>query len=94
MVQTSEPERTRSLPNGHLNLGDEDFAVQALRNFSWSGGLEKKRECFDKIGARFFNGCALACDIEFRAERDEAIVFALNYCRHLPQVGHGWIVRQ
>jgi hypothetical protein len=32
ILQTSGPERTRSLPNGHLDLSDEDLAVQPLSN--------------------------------------------------------------
>ena len=33
ILQASAPERTRSLPNGHLNLSDEDLAAQPPRNF-------------------------------------------------------------
>src|ERR1039458_4325041 len=35
--QISEPERTRSLPNRHLNLSHENFAVKALGDFGWGG---------------------------------------------------------
>jgi hypothetical protein len=56
ILQTSEPERTRSLPNGHLNLRDENFTVQPLRNFRRRGGREEEREGFDEIGARFLDG--------------------------------------
>lgn len=34
ILQTSRPDRTRSLPNQHLNLGHEHFAVQSPCNFS------------------------------------------------------------
>jgi hypothetical protein len=43
MVQTSDPEKTRSIPNRHLNLGDEDFAAKTLRDLSWRCRFEKKR---------------------------------------------------
>jgi len=39
--QMSEPERTRSLPNGHLNLGHEDFGVSATGDLGWGGGFEE-----------------------------------------------------
>lgn len=39
--QTSEPDRTRSLPNGHLNLRDEDLSVQPACYFRWGSGLKK-----------------------------------------------------
>ena len=41
--QTSEPERTRSLPNRNLNLSDKDLVVKAAGNFGRGGGFEKER---------------------------------------------------
>ena len=35
--QTSEPERTRSLPNRHLNLGDKNLVVKAAADFGRRG---------------------------------------------------------
>ena len=56
ILQTSEPERTRSLPNGHLNLRDENLAVQPQSDLRWGGRLEEEREGFDEIGARLLDG--------------------------------------
>ena len=56
ILQTSEPERTLSLPNGHLNLRDEDLTVKPLANLLVRGCLEEEREGFDEISARFLDG--------------------------------------
>jgi hypothetical protein len=39
--QTSSPERTRSLPNRNLDLGDEDLTVEAPGYFGRVGRLEE-----------------------------------------------------
>jgi hypothetical protein len=41
--QISEPERTRSLPNRHLNLGHEHFVVKAPGDFRRGRRFEKQR---------------------------------------------------
>ena len=63
---TSEPDRTRSLPNRNLNLRYKDFAVKSTGNLGFVGRLEKQRQRFDEVCARLFNRRALAGDIEFR----------------------------
>ena len=55
MRQTSEPERTRSLPNRHLNLRHEDFAMEAPADFGRSRRFEEQCECLDEVGSRFFD---------------------------------------
>jgi hypothetical protein len=39
--QTSEPERTRSLPNRHLDLSHENFAMKTPGDFGRGGSLEE-----------------------------------------------------
>jgi hypothetical protein len=46
---------TLSLPNGHLNLGYEDFAMQPARDLGRCSGLEEKLKRFDEIGSGFFH---------------------------------------
>ena len=80
MRQISKPERTQSLPNRELNLSYEHFSVESARDFGWAGCFEEERERLNEVGAGFFNGCALAGDVEFRAERDETLVLAFDEC--------------
>lgn len=93
ILQAPAPERTRSLPNGHLNLCDKDLAVQPPRNFGRRGGLKEKRQGFDEVGARLLNRGALACDVQLGAQGDKAIVFARKYRRHLLRSLHIRILR-
>ena len=76
--QTSEPERTRSLPKQNLNLRHEDFLVKPSGDFGRRGCLEEQRERFNEVGSRFFNRRALAGNVEIRAERDETIIFTFD----------------
>jgi hypothetical protein len=45
--QTSEPERTRSLPNRYLNLRYEDFAVKPPRDLRGIRSLEEQSKGLD-----------------------------------------------
>src|SRR5579871_3908620 len=78
MRQTSEPERTRSLPNRYLNLGYENLAMRSLRDLGRGGCLEKERKCLNQVGSRLFNRRTLARNIELRAQRHETIVLAFD----------------
>src|SRR5260370_5664504 len=78
MRQTSEPERTRSLPNRYLNLSYEDLVVRAPGDFGWGGRLKKQRERLDQVGSRLFNRGTLARNIKFRAQRHETVVLAFD----------------
>jgi hypothetical protein len=49
--KSTKEERTTNLPNGNLDLRDEDFAMQPSGNLRRRSRLEKERQCFDKIGA-------------------------------------------
>lgn len=47
--QISSPERTRSLPNGNLNLRHKNFAVEAARDLRVFCYLKEQRKSFDKV---------------------------------------------
>ncbi|SPE28341.1 hypothetical protein SBA6_1100015 [Candidatus Sulfopaludibacter sp. SbA6] len=67
-----------SLLNRDLNLSDEDLVVRASGNFEWGGRFEKQCERLDQVGARLFNRCTLARNIELRAQRHETVVFTFD----------------
>ncbi len=81
-------ERTRSLPNRNLYLGDENIAVEPLGDFRRFGAFKEERQSFNEIGSRFFNRRALTRDVEFRTERNVPIALAPDYggksmrCQH------------
>lgn len=91
--QTSVPARTRSLPNRNLNLGYEYFAVQPAGNLGSGCGLKEEGKRLDKIGARFFDGCSLAGDVQLRAQCHESVIFAFNDRGHVPGVRHVFSLR-
>src|ERR1039457_5670282 len=76
--QISEPERTRSLPNRHLNLSHENFAVKALGDFGWGGRFEEQRERLNEVGSRFFSRRTLAGNVELRAQRYKTVVLSFD----------------
>ena len=78
MRQISEPDRTRSLPNRHLNLGHEDVVVKAPVNFGRGGRFEEQGERFDEVGSRLFDGRTLARNVELRAQSYEAITLTFD----------------
>ena len=92
ILQTSAPERTRSLPNGHLNLSYENLVVQPPSNLGWRGCLEKERQGFDQIGASLLHRSALTGNVEFGAQCHEIIVFTLNNGRQSVGCGYTGIV--
>jgi hypothetical protein len=78
MRQISEPERTRSLPNGYLNLRHEDFAVKASGDFGRGRRLEVECERLDKVGSRLFDRRTFTRNIEFGAQRYKAVVLTFD----------------
>lgn len=76
--QTSSPDRTRSLPNGNLDLGDEHLAAETPDNFGPVGGFEEKSEGLNQIRFGFIDRSALARDVEFRAKRHKSRVFSFD----------------
>jgi len=76
--QTSEPERTRSLPNRHLDLSDENLVVKTSGDFGWGGRLKEEGERLYEIDSRFFNRPAFARNVEFRAQRHKSVVFTFD----------------
>jgi hypothetical protein len=76
--QTSKPERTRSLPNRHLDLSDEHFIMEAAGDLGGVGGFEKQRQGLDQIHSGFFDRSALARDIQLGAQGDKAVILTLD----------------
>src|ERR1022692_3362370 len=72
--QISDPERTRSLPNRDLNLSHENLVARAPGDFGRGGSFEEQRKRLDEVSSRFFNGGALARDVELRAQRRKNVV--------------------
>ena len=83
MRQTSRPERTRSLPNGDLDLRDVDLSSNVPVEFLRGGGLKEKGQGFRQVRACFGNGVSLACDIYFGAQGDISIALPFNDCGQL-----------
>jgi len=88
MVQTSRPERTRSLPNLNLDLSYENLRVLPRFDFRRLRGLKKKLDCFLQIGACILDAIALARDIELGTQGDISATLSLDNCRELPNVLH------
>ena len=76
--QISRPERTLTLPNRDLDLGHEHVAVVPSPDLGRVRCFEKQCKCFDQVRAGLFNRHALARDVQFRTQRNEAIVFSLD----------------
>ena len=83
ILQISEPERTRSLPNRHLDLGYEYFTLKSPGNLGRRCGFEEERKRLDKFGASLFNRPALTGDIQLRTQCYESVVLAFNDRGHL-----------
>ncbi len=73
----------RSLPNGDLHLCDKELCVQALLNFGGSRSLKEEFECFAEVALGLLDGIALACNVEFGAQRNVAVAFAFDDCGEL-----------
>jgi hypothetical protein len=78
ILQISDPERTRSLPNRDLNLSHENLVARAPGDFGRGGSFEEQRQCLDEVSSRFLNGGALARDVELRAQRHKNVVLTLD----------------
>ena len=79
----------RGLPNRYLKSRDKDFQVHPCCYFSRVCGFEKEFERFLQIASRFLDGVALTGDIQFRTQRDIAVIFAFNDCGELAGMFHG-----
>src|ERR1700678_230630 len=78
ITQTWRPDRTRSLPNLDLKTRNENFGAAAAFYLARICRLKKKFDRLLKVVAGRFDRIALAGYIEFRAQSDIAIAFALN----------------
>ena len=72
------PKETRSLPNRDLNLSHENLVARAPGDFGRGGSFEEQRKRLDEVSSRFFNGGALARDVELRAQRYKNVVLTLD----------------
>ena len=71
------PRVLRNLPTGDLDLRNEDLAAQAFLDLRRGRALEEQFQCFAQV-VRFLDRIALAGDVQFRAQGDEPIAFAVN----------------
>src|SRR5216683_4021150 len=67
ILQTSRPERTRSLPNLYLKPGNKHFRVLTLLDLAGVGRFKKQLHSFLEVPARRFNALPLAGNVQFRA---------------------------
>jgi len=88
IVQTSRPERTRSLANLYLKPGNENFCMTALLDFAGVGGLEEQLYRFLKVVASGLDCVPLAGYIQFRAQRNIPTPFAFDDRGDLLDVFH------
>ena len=77
-MQTSRPDKRRSLPNHHLDVRNEHLGAQPAGDFRLVRGLEEQLQRFDEVGPCGLDGVALARDVELRAECDVRVVFPLD----------------
>jgi len=85
--------RTRSLPNRDLDLGYEYFAMKSAGNLGSRCGFKEERKRLDEIGARLFNRCSLAGDVQLRAQCHESVILAFNDCGHVSGAKHASSLR-
>lgn len=81
--QTSRPDRTRSLPNGYLELGYVYLLMKSIPDLRRIGGLEEQLQGFNQVGAGLTDGVALTRNVQFWAERHVPVVLAFNDRREL-----------
>jgi hypothetical protein len=53
-------QKTRNLPNRHLNLSDKNLVAEAAGDLGRGCCFKKKRQSLDQVDSRFFNRRALA----------------------------------
>ena len=80
-AHTSFPERTRSLPNGNLDLCHKNIPMEPLLYFFWRSCFEKQFQCFLKVITCLLNGISLASNIQFRTKRYVSVPLFLYDCR-------------
>ncbi len=88
IAQMARPDRTLSSPNGHFYARYVDFALKSVPNLRRAGLLQEELYGLLKIVLALLDRIALACNVQFRAQCNVAIPFALYYsgkarlCRH------------
>src|SRR5262245_23949036 len=78
LAHTSWPERTRSLPNGHLDLSNVDLPAESSRDFLPRSGLEEELQRLSQMITGELDRVALTRDIQLGAEGDVSVPFPLD----------------
>lgn len=90
----SSPERARTLPNRNLDLCYKQVRMKPLLDLRGIGGLKEQCQRLDEVGAGFFQGVALAGDIELWAQRYVAVTFTFDYgCQAARLLHHSIVVK-
>src|SRR5438876_1903693 len=85
MLQTSRPERVRSLPNLHVERCDVELALEALPDLTLARSLEEEgNRLLDVVAslldvvASLLDAVALAGNVEFGPQGNVAVPFAVD----------------
>src|SRR5688572_16837608 len=74
----SRPERTRSLPNCHLDPRDVNLVAQPLLDLLGRGSLQEQLQRLQEVCPRLLDRVALTGDVQLRAKSHVAFVLALD----------------
>src|SRR5467141_237056 len=72
MLQTSRPERVRSLPNLHVERCDVELALEALPDLTLARSLEEEGDRLLDVVASLLDVVALAGNVEFGGTRQRS----------------------
>ena len=93
MLQTSRPERVRSLPNLHVERCDVELALEALPDLTLARSLEEKGDRLLDVVASLLDVVALAGNVEFGAQGNIAVPFAVDPGGDMLDALHPFIMR-
>ena len=88
LLHISRPDSGRSLPNRDLQMRIKNFALEAPPDFGNVCRFEEQLQGFGQIAPRFFDGVALACDVQFGAKSNKAVALALDDSHKLLKFFH------
>src|SRR2546426_8402093 len=93
MLQTSRPERVRSLPNLHVERCDVELALEALPDLTLARSLEEDGDRLLDVVASLLDVVALAGNVEFGAQGNVAVPFAVDPGSDMLDALHAFIMR-
>src|SRR5260370_25861469 len=93
MLQTSRPERVRSLPNLHVERCDVELALEALPDLTLARRLEEEGDRLLDVVASLLDAVALAGNVEFGAQGNVAVPFAVDPGSDMLDALHPFIMR-